>query len=74
MRAMRIAEPKDDKIPIRMPSRLAIAPDGNGGVYAALKASKLLEDMAARGVKYLDCFGVDNALVRVADPAFFGYC
>jgi hypothetical protein len=23
-----------------------------------------MEDMAARGVKYVDCYGVDNALVR----------
>lgn len=29
----------------------------------ALRCQKLLEDMAARGVKYIDCYGVDNALV-----------
>ncbi|CAK7356411.1 unnamed protein product [Dovyalis caffra] len=29
--------------------------------------------MASRGIKYVDCYGVDNALVRVADPAFLGY-
>ncbi|RVX02781.1 UDP-N-acetylglucosamine diphosphorylase 1 [Vitis vinifera] len=54
-------------------SQVAKAPDGNGGVYSALKSSRLLEDMATRGVKYLDCYGVDNALVRVADPTFLGY-
>lgn len=32
--------------------------------YTALKSSRLLEDMAMRGVKYVDCYGVDNALVR----------
>nr|CAB3485734.1 unnamed protein product [Digitaria exilis] len=53
--------------------QVAKAPDGNGGVYAALKSKKLMEDMAARGVKYVDCYGVDNALVRVADPTFLGY-
>ncbi|KAF8390883.1 hypothetical protein HHK36_023182 [Tetracentron sinense] len=52
---------------------VAKAPDGNGGVYSALKYSRLLEDMAMRGVRYLDCYGVDNALVRVADPTFVGY-
>ncbi|GFS44823.1 N-acetylglucosamine-1-phosphate uridylyltransferase 2 [Actinidia rufa] len=52
---------------------VAKAPDGNGGVYSALKYSRLLEDMATRGVRYLDCYGVDNALVRVADPTFLGY-
>ncbi|MQL84677.1 hypothetical protein Taro_017189, partial [Colocasia esculenta] len=35
--------------------------------------SRLLEDMAMRGVRYVDCYGVDNALVRVADPTFLGY-
>ncbi|KAK8311831.1 hypothetical protein V6Z11_D02G278000 [Gossypium hirsutum] len=29
--------------------------------------------MATRGNKYVDCYGVDNALVRVADPTFLGY-
>ena len=32
--------------------------------FSALKSSKLLEDMATRGVKYVDCYGVDNVLVR----------
>ncbi|KHG23361.1 hypothetical protein F383_10711 [Gossypium arboreum] len=52
---------------------VAKSPDGNGGVYTALKSSRLLEDMATRGIKYVDCYGVDNALVRVADPTFLGY-
>jgi hypothetical protein len=30
---------------------------------SALKSKKLLDNMAARGVKYVDCYGVDNALV-----------
>lgn len=63
----------DGRFIMETPYRVAKAPDGNGGVYAALKSKKLMEDMAARGVKYVDCYGVDNALVRVADPTFLGY-
>ncbi|KAJ4828275.1 UDP-N-acetylglucosamine diphosphorylase 1 [Turnera subulata] len=64
---------KDGRFIMETRSKLAKAPDGNGGVYTALKYSKLLEDMASRGIKYVDCYGVDNALVRVADPTFLGY-
>ncbi|XP_058731262.1 UDP-N-acetylglucosamine diphosphorylase 1-like [Vicia villosa] len=64
---------KDGRIILETPYRVAKAPDGNGGVYSALKSTKLLEDMASKGIKYIDCYGVDNALVRVADPSFLGY-
>lgn len=64
---------KDGRFIMETPYKVAKAPDGNGGVYSALKYSRLLEDMANRGVKYIDCYGVDNALVRVADPTFLGY-
>ncbi|KAF3450033.1 hypothetical protein FNV43_RR06112 [Rhamnella rubrinervis] len=64
---------KDGRFIMETPYRVAKAPDGNGGVYSALKSSKLLEDMSMKGIKYLDCYGVDNALVRVADPTFLGY-
>lgn len=63
----------DGRFIMETPYKVAKAPDGNGGVYTALKSSRLLEDMASRGVKYVDCYGVDNALVRVADPTFLGY-
>ncbi|OIW18939.1 hypothetical protein TanjilG_25382 [Lupinus angustifolius] len=64
---------KNGRYIMETPCRVAKAPDGNGGVYSALKSTKLLEDMASKGIKYIDCYGVDNALVRVADPTFLGY-
>ncbi|KAJ8765948.1 hypothetical protein K2173_020464 [Erythroxylum novogranatense] len=64
---------KDGRFIMETPFRVAKAPDGNGGVYSALKYSRLLEDMGTKGIKYVDCYGVDNALVRVADPTFLGY-
>lgn len=54
------------------PSSIFQAPDGNGGVYAALEKSGQLEDMQKRGVQTIFMYGVDNALVRVADPVFVG--
>ncbi|KAG8046778.1 hypothetical protein GUJ93_ZPchr0008g12126 [Zizania palustris] len=63
----------DGRFIMETPNKVARAPDGNGGVYAALKSQRLLDDMAGRGVKYVDCYGVDNVLVRVADPTFLGY-
>lgn len=37
---------------------------------SALKYSKLLEDMASKGIKYIDCYGVDNALVKLSSFLF----
>jgi len=34
----------------------------------------VLRELEARGVEALDCFSVDNALVRPCDPLFVGYC
>uniref|UniRef100_A0A1D2A1J4 UDP-N-acetylglucosamine diphosphorylase n=1 Tax=Auxenochlorella protothecoides TaxID=3075 RepID=A0A1D2A1J4_AUXPR len=56
------------------PGRLALSPDGNGGVYAALRRSGALADMAARGVAALDVWPVDNALAAPLDPAWVGAC
>ncbi|CAK0787940.1 hypothetical protein CVIRNUC_011162 [Coccomyxa viridis] len=55
-------------------SSVARAPDGNGGLYAALQREGVLHDMAKHGVECLDCVSVDNALVRMADPLFAGFC
>ncbi|GMJ12591.1 N-acetylglucosamine-1-phosphate uridylyltransferase 2 [Hibiscus trionum] len=64
---------KDGRYIMETRYKVAKSPDGNGGVYSALKSSRLLEDMTTKGIKYVDCYGVDNALVRVADPTFLGY-
>jgi len=55
-------------------SQVAVAPDGNGGVYAALRGTGVLANMAERKIEFLNAYCVDNCLVRVADPVFIGYC
>lgn len=54
--------------------RISKAPDGNGGLYRALRDSGKLDDMKRRNVKYLHAHSVDNILIKVADPIFIGYC
>lgn len=62
------------KLILAEPHRLAWAPDGNGGLYNALRRHGLLEHMATNGVDALDCVSVDNALVSPGDPLFIGHC
>ncbi|MEK7325363.1 MAG: UDPGP type 1 family protein, partial [Chloroflexota bacterium] len=52
--------------------RLALSPDGHGGVLKALLLSGALDDMHARGVEVISYFQVDNPLVKPFDPLFIG--
>ncbi|THH27672.1 hypothetical protein EUX98_g6513 [Antrodiella citrinella] len=71
----------DGKVILETPARVAVAPDGNGGLYAALRRPisptdprTVLSDLKSRNIRYVHSYCVDNCLVRVADPVFLGYC
>lgn len=62
----------DGKLILSSPTELSLAPSGNGECFASLKRSGALADMKRRGLKWLFYYNVDNALIKVADPAFIG--
>ncbi|MDF2590849.1 MAG: UDP-N-acetylglucosamine pyrophosphorylase [Clostridia bacterium] len=63
----------DGKILLKEKNEIYFGPDGNGSVFHSLKRSGALEDMTNKGIEWVFFTGIDNALVKMADPIFVGY-
>ena len=48
------------------------ASDGNGGVFEALKKSKMLDDMKLHNIKWVYVCGVDNIMANMIDEILLG--
>ena len=48
------------------------AADGHGGVFLSMKKNGIIEDMKAKGIKWVFIGGVDNVLVNMVDPLLLG--
>ena len=61
------------RILLEAPDRLALSPNGHGGMLAALAESGAMAHAEGRGIRQLFYFQVDNPLVDVAGAEFIGY-
>jgi UDP-N-acetylglucosamine/UDP-N-acetylgalactosamine diphosphorylase len=52
--------------------RLALSPDGHGGIVSAMQRNGVLERLQRRGIKHLFYGQVDNPLLQVCDPLTLG--
>lgn len=62
----------DGRILMAAPDAPFLAPNGHGGLLAALASSGALDHARERGVDTFAYFQVDNPLARPADPLFLG--
>ena len=62
----------DGKLMLAEKDRILTAPNGNGGWYASMEKTGMLEIVRDLGIEWLNVFAVDNVLQRIADPCFIG--
>jgi UDP-N-acetylglucosamine/UDP-N-acetylgalactosamine diphosphorylase len=55
------------------PDRIALSPDGHGGLLRAMRREGVLDDARERGIRSVVTFQVDNPLLRLAHPIFLGH-
>lgn len=57
---------------LEAPGKLALSPNGHGGVLAALRDADLFSELNRHAVRTIFYFQVDNALTNLADVVFLG--
>jgi UDP-N-acetylglucosamine/UDP-N-acetylgalactosamine diphosphorylase len=63
----------DGKIIMESKHQIFLAPDGNGGLYKALRDKEILKEMEEKGIKWVSQYCVDNVLSKLVDPLFIGF-
>lgn len=66
-------ERRTGRVLLEAPDRIALSPDGHGGLFPALRRNGLLDEMRELGVTTMFTFQVDNPLARIARPEFLGH-
>lgn len=61
------------RILLTAPDRIALSPDGHGGLLTAMRANGILGELRERGIRTIFTFQVDNPLARVARPELVGH-
>ncbi|MEE8451582.1 MAG: UTP--glucose-1-phosphate uridylyltransferase [Thermoguttaceae bacterium] len=70
---MPVIDAADGRVLLDQPGRVAVSPDGHGGMLAALGASGALDDVRRRDIRQLFYFQVDNPLVDVGSAELVGH-
>ncbi|MFR1518714.1 MAG: UTP--glucose-1-phosphate uridylyltransferase [Clostridia bacterium] len=63
----------DGKLILEEKYKIREGADGHGGIFKAMLKRGVIADMRRRGVEWIFTGGIDNILVRPADPCFLGY-
>lgn len=58
---------------LESPGRIAMSPDGHGGIVKALRKHGILDLCRAEGIEYFFYAQVDNPLVTACDPTLLGH-
>ncbi len=70
---MPAVDDKEGRVLLSDKGRIALSPDGHGGVLAALDRNGCLNQAREAGVEHFFYAQVDNPLVPICDPELIGY-